>query len=67
MRKYGRGLIIGYFVFSFMIIYMFNFCRFFYYFVKNMRLISKLKIYKYMIILYYYVGYFLNVKEEIYK
>lgn len=67
MRKYGRGSTIGHSAFSFMTTYMSNLCRFLYHFVKNMRLISKLKIHKYMIISHYHVGYLLNVKEEIYK
>lgn len=67
MRKYGRGSTIGHSAFSFMTTYMSNLCCFLYHFVKNMRLISKLKIHKYMIISHYHVGYLLNVKEEIYK
>lgn len=67
MRKYGRGSTIGHSAFSFMTTYMSNLCRFLYHFVKNMRLISKLKIHKYMIISHYHVGYLLNVKEEIYN
>lgn len=42
---------------------MSNLCCFLYHFVKNMRLISKLKIHKYMIISHYHVGYLLNVKD----
>lgn len=55
-EKLRKGSTIGHSAFSFMTTYMSNLCCFLYHFVKNMRLISKLKIHKYMIISHYHVG-----------